>query len=156
MHLRKIDFINILELAGLLKISEHEQESSTSALNKAVVHASNKAFVQVDEEFRPLLLAFTSLLSPHAGALNEFKIVAREKKHKVRFILAEFEGRYSKETFLRSKCFSRIDIDKDLPLEDVLAYIETLPLVPTALSKTNKGWHIFYSLTNSSTLTKMN
>ena len=138
MHLRKIDFINILELAGLLKISKREQS------DEAVVQASNKAFVQVDEEFRPLLLAFTSLLSPHPSALREFMIVAQEKKHKVRFILAEFEGRYSKETFLRSKCFSRIDIDKDLPLEDVLAYIETLPLVPNALSRTNKGWHIFY------------
>ena len=129
-----INFIKLLELAGLIEITQS---------GKSFI-VSDKAFVQVEREFKPLLSVFTSLQSPHETSLKEFETLARGTKQNIRFILAEFEGKYSKETFLRSKCFSRIDIDRNLPLEDVLAYIETLPLVPTALSKTNKGWHIFY------------
>ena len=129
-----INFIKLLELAGVIEITQQGQSFIVS----------DKAFVQVEKEFKPLLSVFTSLQSPDETALKEFEKLARETKQQIRFVLAEFEGRYSKETFLRSKCICRIDIDKNLPISDVIAYIETLPLIPTAFSKTNKGWHIFY------------
>ena len=76
---------------------------------------------------------------------EEYCKVARERN---RYFLSLFtEKRNSADYFKKTKVAIRIDIDEPLKLEQVLELVsnrDLIPIEPTHILKTIKGWHIFY------------
>jgi hypothetical protein len=76
---------------------------------------------------------------------EEYCKVARERN---RYFLSLFaEKRNSFDYFKRTKTAIRIDIDEPLKLEQVLELVnnrDLIPIPPTHILRSVKGWHIFY------------
>ncbi|MFZ8784547.1 DNA polymerase [Thermocrinis sp.] len=76
---------------------------------------------------------------------EEYGKLARERN---RYFLSLFaEKRNSQDYFKRTKVAIRIDIDEPLKLEQVLELVnnrDLIPIPPTHILRSVKGWHIFY------------
>jgi DNA polymerase I-like protein with 3'-5' exonuclease and polymerase domains len=81
--------------------------------------------------------------------VKEFEEYCREARERNRYYLSIFtEKRNAQDFFKRTKVAIRIDIDEPLKLEQVLEIVnnrELLPIPPTHILRTIKGWHIFYT-----------
>nr|AGL03987.1 DNA polymerase I [uncultured virus] len=79
---------------------------------------------------------------------QEFELYCKEAKERNRYFLSVFaEKRNSQDFFKRTKVAIRIDIDEPLKLEQVLEIVnnrELIPIPPTHILRTIKGWHVFY------------
>jgi DNA polymerase I-like protein with 3'-5' exonuclease and polymerase domains len=80
--------------------------------------------------------------------IKEFEEYCKDARERNRYFLSIFvEKRNSQDYFKRSKVAIRIDIDESLKLEQVLEIVnnrELIPIPPTHILRTIKGWHIFY------------
>ncbi|QGA72470.1 DNA polymerase I [uncultured virus] len=80
--------------------------------------------------------------------IKEFEEYCKEARERNRYYLSTFfEKRNSQDFFKRTKVAIRIDIDEPLKLDQVLEIVnnrELLPIPPTHILRTIKGWHIFY------------
>jgi DNA polymerase I-like protein with 3'-5' exonuclease and polymerase domains len=80
--------------------------------------------------------------------IKEFEGYCKDTRERNRYYLSVFaEKRNSQDYFKRTKVAIRIDIDEPLKLEQVFEIVnnrELLPIQPTHILRTVKGWHIFY------------
>jgi len=80
--------------------------------------------------------------------VKEFEEYCKEARERNRYYLSLFaEKRNSQDYLKRTKVAIRIDIDEPLKLEQVLEIVnngDLIPIPPTHLLRTIKGWHIFY------------
>ncbi|DAD54719.1 TPA: DNA polymerase 1 [Thermocrinis Great Boiling Spring virus] len=141
--MQKIDFFNLLELAGLISFTEEGIEFS------GFVYVMIEDKINKSQTIKPLLEVFPELVGTDLkSALEEFKNKATSRRSEVRFNLASFKERYGKDYFEWTKCPIRIDIEnKDktpLSLEKVLEFANVLPIKPTVILRTVKGWHLLY------------
>ena len=141
--MQKISFLNLLELVGLLVISNEG------------VELNGHVFVLVEDRIKgtqtilPFLQVFPELVGGDLKtALEEFQKKATSRRSEVRFSLCSFKDKYGKDFFEWTKVPIRIDLEyKDktpLSLETVLEFANKLPVKPTAALKTVKGWHLLY------------
>jgi DNA polymerase I-like protein with 3'-5' exonuclease and polymerase domains len=80
--------------------------------------------------------------------VEEFEEYCKLARERNRYYLSLFaEKRNAQDFFKRTKVAIRIDIDEPLKLNQVLEIVnnrELLPIQPTHILRTIKGWHIFY------------
>jgi len=143
-ELKKLSFPEFLELLDLLSITEEGVTMPDDGGGIFVMESDEGVtkFVSITKKFPEL---FDDDVNK---ALEEFQKKAHSIRKLTRFALAKFSGTYSADFFEWTKCPLRIDVEykdkRPISLEEILEFVKQLPVQPTAVLRTIKGWHIFY------------
>jgi len=140
--MNKITFFDLFVKIGLV----YENEKYGYTFNDYVLVLAETLEGVAVKEIRDAFLGFNEADKERwKKEFEEYCKVARERN---RYFLSLFaEKRNSFDYFKRTKVAIRIDIDEPLKLEEVLELVnnrDLIPIPPTHILRSVKGWHIFY------------
>jgi hypothetical protein len=139
--MKSISFFNLFVKTGLIV----ETEDGYTFPDYVLVLAQTPEGIEL-KEIREVFLAFNE--TDKERWVKEFEEYCKLARERNRYYLSIFaEKRNAQDFFKRTKVAIRIDIDEPLKLEQVLEIVnnrDLIPIPPTHILRTVKGWHIFY------------
>jgi len=139
--LKSITFFDLFVKIGLIV----DTDDGYTFADYVLVLADTPEGITV-KEIREVFLGFNE--ADRDRFIKEFEEYCKVARERNRYFLSIFaEKRNSFDYFKRTKVAIRIDIDEPLKLEQVLELVnnrDLIPIPPTHILRSVKGWHIFY------------
>jgi hypothetical protein len=151
MELQKIDFYTFADILGLLEIKKKKfnpddlitqvanpEDLYLTSFNQMVIALNNDKLTNMKELFS---------FAPNKTFKNRINTLSTDDWRELRFTVSLYlNNNHSHSNFYKSKVIARLDVDKNISLEEFILKLEDVfgEYQPNILHKTFKGWHAFW------------